>query len=219
MRELIHKYRHAWVAVYFLIYMPWFMWLERTVTQDFHVIHTRLDDMIPFAEIFVVPYLLWFLYMFVTVFYFFLKNKRDFYRLCAYLFAGMTICLAICTVFHNGTDMRPVIDPHKNIFTLIVSIVYAIDTPTNIFPSIHVYNSVAAHVAVMRSEDLKKHPYVQRASLVLCILICISTMVLKQHSVVDVMGGLVLAYILYPMAYGPSSYAVDERRYRRKALG
>ncbi len=218
MKELIKKYRHAWVAVYFLLYGPWFIWLEHTVTRDFHVIHTALDDMIPFCEYFIVPYLLWFVYMFGTVFYFFFKNTRDFYRVCTYLFVGMTVCLMICTVFHNGTDMRPVIDPNKNVFTWLVSVLQRVDTSTNIFPSIHVFDSVAMHVAVMKSDDLKKHPYFQKFSLVLCILICASTVFLKQHSVVDVMGALVLAYLLYPMAYG-SSYATEERRFRRKALG
>ena len=218
MKELIKKYRHAWVAVYFLLYGPWFIWLEQTVTRDFHVIHTALDDMIPFCEYFIVPYLLWFVYMFGTVFYFFFKNTRDFYRVCTYLFVGMTVCLMICTVFHNGTDMRPAIDPGKNVFTWLVSVLQRVDTSTNIFPSIHVFDSVVMHVAVMKSEDLKKHPYFQKLSLVLCILICASTVFLKQHSVVDVMGALVLAYLLYPMAYG-SSYAAESRRYRRKALG
>lgn len=218
MKELIKKYRHAWVAVYFLLYGPWFIWLEHTVTRDFHVIHTQLDDMIPFCEYFIVPYLLWFVYMFGTVLYFFFKNKRDFYRVCAYLFTGMTICLMICTVFPNGTDMRPAIDPDKNVFTWLVSMLQGIDTSTNIFPSIHVFNSVAVHAAVMKSEDLKKHPYFRKLSLVLCILICASTVFLKQHSVVDVMGALVLAYLLYPVAYS-SSYAAEERRFRRKALG
>ncbi len=219
MRELIKKYRHAWVAVYFLLYMPWFIWLEHTVTQDFHVIHTWLDDMIPFCEYFIIPYLLWFVYMFGTVLYFFFVNKRDFYRVCSYLFVGMTICLMICTVFPNGTDMRPAVDPQKNVFAWLVSVLQGIDTSTNIFPSIHVFDSVALHVAVVKSESLRKHPYFRKVSLVLCILICASTVFLKQHSVVDVLGALVLAYLLYPMAYGSSTYAAETRRFRRKALG
>ena len=50
----------------------------------------------------------------------------------------MTISLIICTFFHNGTDFRPVIDPGKNIFSGMVAALYQTDTPTNVFPSIHV---------------------------------------------------------------------------------
>ena len=105
MTKLIKKYSHAWVLLYCLIYMPWFMWLERTVTTDFSVVHLSLDDKIPFMEIFVIPYFLWFAYIFVTVAYFFFKDRGEFYRCSAYLFIGMTICLLIYTIWPNGHDL------------------------------------------------------------------------------------------------------------------
>lgn len=56
MKTLIHKYRHALVLLYGLIYMPWFMWLESRADLPYHVIHVGLDDRIPFVEYFIVPY-------------------------------------------------------------------------------------------------------------------------------------------------------------------
>ncbi len=221
MKQLLKKYHHVWILLYLLIYFPWFFWLEYTVTGDFHIIHTRIDDMIPFVEYFIIPYLAWFLYVSITVLYFMLKNRRDFYHTCAYLFMGMTVCLMICTVFHNGTDLRTNVDPNKNICFWLVAALHTVDTNTNIFPSIHVFNSVAIHVAIVKSESLKDRPLLHAASLVLCVLICLSTMFLKQHSVVDVTGALVLAYILYPIAY-PRTYEVQEPEGRlrtTKALG
>ena len=217
MKALLKKYKHGWAFLYFAIYLPWFFWLENTVTRDYHVIHTWLDDLIPFEEWFIIPYLMWFLYVGSVMAYFFFKDVHDFYRFCTYLFLGMTVCLMICTVFHNGTDLRPVVDPEKNFCSWLVSLIHSVDTSTNIFPSIHVYNSVAVHTAIVRSESLKRRTGLRAASLVLCILICLSTVFLKQHSVVDVIGGLTLAYLLYPFAYG-DSYAFD-RKYARKALG
>ena len=52
MKYFVKKYSHAWVLLYFLIYMPWFSWLEKNVTTEFSVIHIDLDDKIPFLEIF-----------------------------------------------------------------------------------------------------------------------------------------------------------------------
>ena len=60
LKELFKKYNHAWVLLYALIYMPWFTYLERHVTAAFYLIHSPLDDYIPFVEYFIVPYLLWF---------------------------------------------------------------------------------------------------------------------------------------------------------------
>lgn len=97
MKELLRKYGHVWALGYAFIYMPWFLYLERSVTRDYAVMHVRLDDYIPFNEYFIIPYLLWFLYVSAAVLYFFFTDKVGYYRLCTFLFAGMTISLLICT--------------------------------------------------------------------------------------------------------------------------
>ena len=35
--ELTKKYKHAWVFLYILVYMPWFMFLEQHVTTEYHI--------------------------------------------------------------------------------------------------------------------------------------------------------------------------------------
>ena len=89
----LQKYKHIWVFLYGFIYLPWFFYLEKTVTSRYHVIHTPVDDFIPFIEYFIVPYLLWFAFMAVIVFYFFFTDVDGFYRLYAHLITGMTIFL------------------------------------------------------------------------------------------------------------------------------
>ena len=64
--NFIKKYKHAWVFSYILIYMPWFMYLEKHVTSGYHVIHSVIDNKIPFVEYFIVPYLLWFVFIAAT---------------------------------------------------------------------------------------------------------------------------------------------------------
>ena len=99
MKQWLERYKHAWILLYAFLYIPWFSYLERTVTRDYYVIHTRLDDFIPFHEFFIIPYLAWFFYVSGVILYFFFKNKQDYYRLCIYLFTGMTLSLIVCTVF------------------------------------------------------------------------------------------------------------------------
>jgi len=215
-KNFISKYKHAWILSYAFIYLPWFLYLEKNVIRDYYVLHTRLDDLIPFNEYFIIPYLLWFAYVAGTILFFFFTNKQDYYRLCAYLFTGMTISLLICTIFPNGTDLRTLVDPDKNFCSKLVFYLHAADTSTNIFPSIHVFNSIGVHIAVMHSESLRKKRWVCNASFILMIAICMATVVLKQHSVVDVAGSLVMAYLLYPFVYSP---AYQRQKVARKALG
>ena len=89
-KKLIRKYRHAWVALYALIYMPWFVYLERRTGVHYFFIHSPIDDYIPFIEYFIVPYLLWFVFIAAVIGYFFFTDKRGFYRLTAFLITGMT---------------------------------------------------------------------------------------------------------------------------------
>lgn len=189
MKSFLQKYRHAWVFLYGFIYLPWFFYLEKHVTTDFHIIHTSLDEKIPFLEIFIIPYGLWFLFIAVTVGYFFFTDKTDFYKLSAFLCIGMTIFLIFSTIYPNGQILRPTTFEHDNIFVDLVKQLYRADTPTNIFPSLHVYNSIGACIAIMHSQRLKEYRWIQYASLVLGGLIILSTMFLKQHSVIDLVAG------------------------------
>ena len=177
--------------------------------------HVALDDAIPFCEYFIVPYIIWFFYVSGAVLYFFLTDKQDYYRLCAFLFIGMTISMLICTVYPNGTDLRVEVDPHKNIFCYLVQKIHDSDTSANVFPSIHVYNSVGVHIGIMNSEQLKEHRWVRRISFIIMTAICMSTVFLKQHSVVDVTGAFVLAYVMYLFVYG-GVYVESRRTERRK---
>ena len=209
LRKFIKKYSHAWVFLYALIYLPWFSYLEQHVTSDYYLIHSPFDDYIPFVEYFIVPYLMWFLFVIIGAGYFFFTDKKGFYKLAAFLITGMTIFLIICTLFPNGLHLRPTTFARDNIFTHIVQYVYYVDTPTNVLPSIHVFNSMGIAIAVAHSDKLNEKKWIQHLTYILAGLIILSTMFLKQHSVTDVFAALVMAGVIYPFVYAPE---------RKKAL-
>ncbi len=218
MKNLFYRYRHAWVLSYAFIYLPWFLYLEKKVTNHYHIMHVAIDDYIPFNEYFIVPYFLWFFYVSAAILYFFFADVKDYYKLCTMLFTGMTISLMVCTVFPNGTDFRPVIDPDKNVFSYIVSFLYSKDTCTNVFPSIHVYNSICVHIAVSHSEKLRQNRIIQVGSFLLMVSICLATVFLKQHSAFDGLGALVMASIMYQFVYS-GSYVPGRSAVSEKAIG
>lgn len=202
MKQFIQKYRHAVpLLLYFVLYLGWFAHLEQSVTSRYHVIHMAVDDYIPFCEVFIIPYLLWFAYIAVTVLYFFFKDKDDYYKTCTFLFTGMTVFLIVSTIYPNGHHLRPLTMPRDNIFTQLVTALYQTDTPTNLFPSIHVYNSLGAHFAIRNSSHFAERKKIRIASGVLCVSIILSTMFLKQHSVFDVLTAFGLAAVMYVAVY------------------
>ena len=201
--EYLRHNTHLFLLLYALIYIPWFCWLEEKVNinSNFHVIHMALDDYIPFCEFFIIPYYLWFIYMAVGIIFIAFTDGKLCWRLGIFLITGMTVFLFISTLYPNGQLLRPDTFARDNIFVHIVQRLYASDTPTNLFPSVHVFNSIAVNIAVWHSDNFKKNKAVRYGSAVLMVLIILSTMFLKQHSVFDVVTGMVLAVFMYSVVY------------------
>ena len=195
------QYKHAAAMLaYMVVYMIWFSCLEKNVTT-YCLIHMKLDDYIPFCEAFIVPYLLWFVYVAGVVTYLVFKNKQEYYRSCVFLMTGMTIFLIVSTLWPNGHHLRPAVLPRDNVFSDLVAMLWRTDTPTNLWPSIHVYNSLGAYFAVMHCKELTAKKGIRLGALVLTVSIILSTVFLKQHSVFDVMTGLLMGAVMYVLVY------------------
>lgn len=205
MKEFLKKYRHAWlIFTYLPIYLLWFFLLEQHVTGNYYIIQSPLDRYIPFNEYFIVPYLLWFPFIAVSVLFFIFRDKAEYYRLCGVLISGMTVFLLVSTLFPNGLSLRPDLSKlgRDNFFLDLIAGLHKADTSTNVCPSIHVYNSLAVCFALLTSVHLKGKTLVKSGTLVLTVLICMSTVYLKQHSVIDVFWAAVLFLITVPVFYG-----------------
>ena len=200
-KELFIKYRHGLCFLYALIYFPWFSLIEKHVTWHFHIVHMPLDDMIPFVEFFIIPYLFWFPYVAIPLVYFFLTDKDTFLKSCRFLFTGMTLFLIISTIYPNGAYLRPIVFPRDNIFTEIVKILYKMDTPTNLFPSIHVYNALGIHLSICYSKKFKDFRPFKIGSLIIAVLITLSTMFIKQHSAFDVITAIGMVVLFWFIFY------------------
>lgn len=200
-KAFISRYKHGWTLLYGFIYLPWFMFLEKHVVSGYNIVHMDIDDKIPFIEFFVVPYFLWFAYIAVTLMYFFFTDVKSYYKMCIFLFSGMTIFLIISTVYPNGHHLRPEVFARDNIFVDMVKFLYNTDTPTNLFPSIHVYNSIGTHIAIAKSEKLKDNKIIRGGSFILMTSIILSTVFLKQHSMFDVLTAFFLSIVLYVIVY------------------
>jgi len=72
------------------------------------------------------------------------------------------------------------------------------------------------NIAVWHSDNFKKNKAVRYGSAVLMVLIILSTMFLKQHSVFDVVTGMVLAVFMYSVVYTTNWAAVTVAKPVRK---
>ncbi len=212
MRNWFSRHPIWFMAFYLVFYLSVFHWLEVNITVPEVWVHCHLDDLIPFCKYAVIPYLAWFIWIPFTLFYLLWKAPRaDFWRLCLPLFAGMTIALAVYVILPNGLDLRPYRVYGSDIFARIVRQLYSTDTATNVCPSIHVFNSVTLMMAYYRSRifESPRRRWMRPASAVLCLSIIASTVLLKQHSCIDVVMGILLA-----MAVDSAASSLERSEYR-----
>lgn len=205
--------RIRWVLIYGIFYMAAFYWVEHRPPVRIHIIHTLYDDYIPFCEYFIVPYYLWFFFVAAAVVYFafFQKSRQEYYSLILNLGIGMTIFIFFSWIYPNGQVLRPRLEG-ENIFEQAVMLLYKADTPTNIFPSIHVFNSLACCMAFLKNKACRSRRLLSAGIVILTVSIVLSTVFLKQHSVVDVVGAFAMAAILYPIVYPAKGWNEDRVR-------
>lgn len=200
-KNFIKEYPHCWVFLYAFIYLPGFYFVEHMTDITYNMIHSPLDDLIPFCEYFVIPYYIWFPYMLVVFLYIFFTSKKEFYQVATLIISGMTLFLIVSYIYPNAHGLRPETFANDNIFTQLVAFTYTIDTPTNILPSIHVYNSIACHIGVMKSEKLRNNKVIRGLSLIVSVSIVLSTVFIKQHSIIDGILAGILIIIMYVLIY------------------
>jgi len=204
MKDFFRKCWHCLFALYIFIYLPWFFYVEGLTDLNFTEIHCFIDDLIPFMEIFIIPYILWALYVVAACIFLFFKEERGmFLRYAIALVAGMSLSMVTYMIFPNYINLRPEEFLHENVFTWLVGHLYEIDTPTNVFPSIHVLNSIIVCVALEKNKSFKKHRILRVLNVTIAVLICLSTLFLKQHSILDMFGAVALYIILYLVLYVP----------------
>jgi len=198
-RKTAGQYSYLSVLLFYLAIQAVFSHLENTVVPRYYM-ENRLDRYIPFVKVFVVPYLFWFIYIVGALVYLGLRSRKDFLGLCAFMFIGMSICMVIYYLLPNGQRLRPII-MDTDIFSRMIKAVYKNDTPTNVAPSIHVLNSIAVHVALVRYEPFGKNRLLKWTSFAIMVSIILSTVFIKQHAAIDVLWGMVLSCAMYYLVY------------------
>mgnify|MGYP001086726925 CR=1 FL=1 len=194
------EFSHIKLLLFWPVFGLAFLALERFRPHAaYHVMHCALDDAIPFSEWALIPYLLWFVYLIGALAYTFFQDVPAFRRMMKFIILTYSFALLTYWLFPNCQHLRPVLSDN-DVLTRLVSMLYRSDTNTNVCPSIHVIGSFAVYFAARDSRMLSKPP-IRLTVFILTVLISISTVFLKQHSVLDVLAGLLVCAAAYPMIY------------------
>ena len=188
----------GWIA-YLLLY---FITENLIPVERCHVIHSALDDMIPFTEGFLIFYCYWYVLLVGSLLYFLLYDILSFKRLQIYIMITQAVAMVTYIIFPSVQLLRPDTFARDNLLTRLAAFIYAFDTPTGVCPSLHVAYSVGiASVWCRRRES----SLAWKACMVFsAIAISLSTAFVKQHSVVDIAAALPVCLLAEYLVFGPT---------------
>jgi membrane-associated phospholipid phosphatase len=151
-----------------------------------------------------IPWTIWIYisdYIYIAIVFILLKEKENmnklFYSQIFLLFTAMIIFFLIPTTFP-----RPEVE-YVGFSGLVIKLLYSSDNPNNACPSIHVAMTFLAYFGIIK--EYKKYNIL---FLIWAILISLSTLTIKQHYVIDITCGFLMALLFYKLIYPK----IEERR-------
>lgn len=204
--------KDALMMIFLPVYVIMYIVAEKLITSNYWVSWCILDDYIPFVKEFVFVYVTWYPLMIGLAFWLLVKDKRAFRRFGWATIINLTACVTIFFIFPSGQDLRPEI-LGSDIASKMIRGIYAADTNTNVLPSMHVVGSLAAMRAGFDTDAFKK-PWMKWLICILSLAINASTVLIKQHSILDIFAGIALYAIVYPFVY----IIPDKLRKKKAAL-
>lgn len=205
------EFSHVKLLLFWPTFGLAFLFLERFQPQrSYHPMHCALDDLIPFCEWALLPYLFWFVFLIGTLAYTFFFDVHAFRRMMRFVMVTYGVTIVLYALFPTCQLLRPDEFVRDNVLTRFVTWFYAFDTNTNVCPSLHVIGSLAAMLGLWDCRALQTRGWKWGAGLcALCI--SLSTVFMKQHSVLDVLFALPICALGWLVAYRPHQKAPAAR--------
>lgn len=195
------QYRHLFLLLGWVGYLLGYLLTENLIpVEKCNPVWCPLDDVIPFNEWFVIPYVGWYGLIVVSLVFFLLYNVENFKGLQTYLIVTQAIAVVIYIVWPSRQDLRPTEFPRDNLLTDLMGALYSADTNTGVCPSMHVAFSLG--IASTWLKEKTAAWYVKAFVVLFAIVVCMSVSFTKQHSVVDIFAALPVCLVAEIVAFG-----------------
>ena len=184
------EFCHLKLLTYWLAFGLVFLVLERfSPVTEYDPVFCALDAHIPFLEIFLIPYLFWFVYLIGMHVYTAIYDVAAFRRLMRFIMISYTVAVVIYILFPTCQELRPAEFARDNVLTRFIAWFYTFDTHTNVCPSLHVIGSAAVACTAWNTRGLNTLGS-RLAFWTAAVLISVSTVFMRQHSVLDILAAI-----------------------------
>jgi membrane-associated phospholipid phosphatase len=181
--------------LFFFILKIWFIAVNGRGITDPYDFTVKLDALIPFNKYFIIPYVYWYIYLAIGLLILAVMDYKNYFRLLFAICLGEFISITIY-VFMPSTTQRPTVAV-TDVFTWAVNVLYKMDPHINCLPSIHILDTFLITLFLLlysRKMSMRIFAWISAVS------ICISTLFIKQHVILDVAAALILGFIVYYIA-------------------
>lgn len=169
-----------------LLYLP----VNRLISGGYNL-QNDFDKLIPLIPAFVVPYLLTIPVWMVTVFYAnFKANQRAARNLNLQIITAAVVSTIIYILIPTFVE-RPLL-ANNDIFSQILNLVYANDRAYNAAPSGHTFYTLICLFFLAKQLPNKRIIWITG-----CLIILLSTVLIKQHNILDIFLGIIFAVLIH----------------------
>lgn len=183
---------YAWISLgsCFILNMLVY-WGSRLITVGLphYNLALSIDALIPFwpaaITVYILSYVYWIVHWLVIA-----REGRDFSN---HIFGGEMTAKLICLMFFlflPTSIVRPEVTGN-GLFSWLTRLIYESDLPDNLFPSIHCLDSWICWRGLNRCARVPR--WVKLSSLIFALMIFASTVLVRQHVFVDILGGVAIA--------------------------
>ncbi len=188
------EYKKMYIVVLLVIYQSLFYLISKLSPFEMHILGSTFDDKIPFIPAFIYFYVGWYLMLFIVPLLFLKDNEKTFYKYIISTFICISVCCLIYFIYPTTIIRETTLS--SGITAFIVRFIYTIDTPIlNCFPSMH---CIICFMFMFYAWGLKNtNKYLKITIQIVSLLVVLSTVLVKQHVVVDIISALIIAIIVY----------------------
>ena len=197
------QYRHLLLLLGWVVYFACYFLTENLIPPEkCNPVWCPLDDIVPFNEWFVIPYVGWYLLIVVSLGYFALYHIDKFKGLQTFIMVTQGLAVIWYIAWPSRQDLRPDLDAlgRENVLTWIMGLIYSADTNTGVCPSLHVAYSIGIASAWVKEKSAAW--YVKTFVVIFVIFVCLSVAFTKQHSVVDIFAAIPVCIVAEIVAFG-----------------
>lgn len=186
--------RYAFVPILGCVFINLITYFgTRIFTIDMHHydFSIALDDMIPFTPFMIVFYILAYVSWVIGFIVMGRESRQVCYEVCVAEQIAKIMCL-IAFIAIPSTIVRPEITGN-GIFEWLTNLIYTMDKPDNLLPSIHCLENWICFRGAMRCKKVGTGYRI--IMLISAILVFASTLMVKQHVFMDVVAAIIVAEI------------------------